>query len=101
MSKGKIIVSIKDIPEVIECIENLQNELKNLKEIEESHRELNAELRRENIRLNNILNELEKLLEEKQKDFIINGEKLSYSIPVKITYSEVLNKLKELKGSNE
>lgn len=67
----------------------LEKEIERLKQINEEHQKLNGELRVENERLNNIINELEK--------YLIEQVEKSYSND----YDDVLDKLQELKGSDK
>ena len=68
-------------------IQELNKRAEDLKTINEEHQILNGMLRKENDKLNNIINELEKDM---------NRDDLSY---VETQY--VLNKIKELKGSDK
>ena len=72
-------------------------EIERLKNINEEHRILNGKLRVENSRLNNIINTLEKWLEERLEKLDING----YDDDVFNGIELALHKLQELKGSNE
>ena len=81
--------------------ERLNNELKSLQDsydIEEEqanyHINLTDDLREEVDRLNNIINELEEWLKEKQFERIDN-------VGIYALYETVLQKLKELKGSDK
>lgn len=66
--------------------------INNLQQIEKEHQKLNGELRKENQRLNNIINELEKWLDKK--------EKLTFNSWNKGIH-EVQRKLQELKENNK
>lgn len=68
-------------------IQELNKRVEDLKTINEEHQILNGMLRKENDRLNTIINELEKDM---------NRDDLSY---VETQY--VLNKIKELKGEDK
>lgn len=71
-------------------IQELNKRVEDLKTINEDHQILNGMLRKENDRLNNIINELEKWLDKK--------EKLTFNSWNKGIH-EVQRKLQELKGS--
>lgn len=75
----------------------LQQEIERLKNINEEHRILNGKLRVENSRSNNIINELEKWLEERLDKLDING----YDDDVFNGIELALYKLQELKGSDK
>lgn len=68
---------------------DLVKENMRLQEVEEEHQRINGELREENNRLNNIINELEKWLKKEMK---------SLNIDTYVEYQLILNKIKELKG---
>ena len=102
---GELAYYYKNEEEVyIPLLENLVNllqkkdkKIERLKNINEEHRILNGKLRVENNRLNNIINELEKWLEERLEKLDING----YDDDVFNGIELALYKLQELKGSNE
>lgn len=77
MSKDKIEVNMNvyDIPILVEALEKANKEIE---------------------RLNNIINELEKWLEEKQILYGINQQRFSWGV-----CGEALDKLQELKGSDK
>ncbi len=85
-----------------EIIKEKQEEIDQLKAREEEHQELNGELREEIERLNNIINELEKDVENRLMsipddmcDDALEEIKRTTKIAV---YQVVLGKLQELKG---
>ena len=85
-------------------IQELNKRVEDLKTINEEHQILNGMLRKENDRLNTIINELEKWLEE-QHQFIIEIPAYTKEISIEhktmeICYENVLEKLQELKGSD-
>ena len=77
-------------------IQELNKRAEDLKTINEEHQILNGMLRKENDRLNNIINELEKELKERYLDF-----KDSECEEIKASAYEdisILERLKKLKG---
>ena len=72
-------------------VEDKQREIESLKQINEEHKKINGELRVENDRLNNAVNELEKWVEEK---FKIENTQYYYVIDA----NDLKRKIKELKG---
>ena len=80
-------------------IQELNKRAEDLKTINEEHQILNGMLRKENDRLNNIINELEKELKERYLDF-----KDSECEEIKASAYEdisILERLKKLKGSDK
>ena len=82
---------LKKLEEILandrEIIEENYKEIERLTKVEQEHQRINGELREENKRINNIINELEKDM---------NRDDLSY---VETQY--VLDKLHELKGEDK
>ena len=75
-----------------------------LKEVEKEHQKLNGELREENERLNNIINELEKDFERKIQCCTIEAETTTNDFYCRLhitTLKRWLNKIQELKGSDK
>lgn len=70
-------------------IQELNKRVEDLKTINEEHQILNGMLRKENDRLNNIINEFERWLEEMKKYYGVGY------------YDTSINKLQELKGSDK
>ena len=77
-----------------EKMKEKDKEIERLKNINEEHRILNGKLRVENSRSNNIINELEKWLEERLEKLDIYG----YDDDVFNGIELALQKLEELKG---
>lgn len=63
--------------------------------------EENYKLKEEIERLNNIINELEKWLKSEYERYLNDEENLVFSNVEAIDYGSVLNKLKELEGSDK
>jgi hypothetical protein len=75
---------------------SLEEIVQKLIENDERHKEIE--------RLNNIVNELEKWLKEEKENYNLeltkkNEKALSYSLPIKNVYRQVLDKIKELEDS--
>jgi len=86
----KLIYSKEDLDLILSLeIEEKDKEIESLKQINKEHQKINGELRVENEKLNNIINELEK--------YLIEQVEKSYSND----YDDVLDKLQELKGSDK
>ena len=85
-------------------IEENYKEIERLTKVEQEHQILNGMLRKENDRLNNIINELEKWLNEKiclnknDKDYINSMTFVGVNLQM---YQMFLDKLQELKGSDK
>ena len=77
-------------------LEKANKEIERLKEDNEYLNKVNIELSTKKNRLNNIINELEKWLKEKQILYGINQQGFSWGV-----CGEALDKLQELKGSDK
>lgn len=101
-NKAKVVNDLlKRISNLEFDVEDKQRKIESLKQINEEHKKINGELRVENERLNNIINELEKELKEDYKIWICNsrsnGKSVKFGIDVCKTH--FYNRLQELKGS--
>lgn len=82
-------LELKPIPNIIN-VDDIQ-------EIIDTNKYLSQEIER----LNNIINELEKWLKSEYERYLNDEENLVFSNVEAIDYGSVLNKLKELKGSDK
>ena len=106
MSNGEIRVSITEIPKIREALEKADKEVERLTKQNKALNEMYELTKKEYIRLNNIINELEKYCNEEIEDYDKNI-KSQYITDIakeqyegeKVCFEDMLYKIKELKGS--
>ena len=86
---------------VLQKMLRLEDRIEELETINEEHRKINGELREENNKYKNIVDELEKYIKneiKKYTDFKAFDYEQCYRIGSEKMGENILNKLKELKG---